>query len=109
MRWMGVLMAYHKNKVLGRKVRKTGNPKVGMESPNMADNLYNFIKRFKNDHIMPSYKQMLYDIEVHSVEGIGRYFEEGGNPNEVHDGIPLFTTMVEIYTRTPRFKDCVKA
>lgn len=57
---------------------------------------------------MPNYNQLLYDIEVHSVEGIRRYFEEGGNPNEVHDGMPLVTTMVEMYTRTPRFKDCVK-
>jgi hypothetical protein len=58
---------------------------------------------------VPDYNQMLYDIEVHSIEGIRRYFEEGGNPNEMHNGMPLFTTMVEMYTRTPRFKDCVKA
>lgn len=57
---------------------------------------------------MPDYTQMLYDIEVHSVEGIRRYFDQGGNPNEVHDGIPLFTTMVEMYFRSPRFKDCVQ-
>jgi hypothetical protein len=57
---------------------------------------------------MPDYNQLLYDIEVHSVEGIHRYFEEGGSPNEVYAGIPLFTTMVEMYTRTPRFKDCIK-
>jgi Ankyrin repeat len=58
---------------------------------------------------MPDYKQMLYSIEVHSVEGIQNYFTEGGEPNEVHDGIPLFTTMVEMYTRSPRFKECVRA
>jgi hypothetical protein len=58
---------------------------------------------------MPDYKQMLYSIEVHSVEGIQNYFREGGNPNEMHDGIPLFTTLVEMYTRTRRFKDCVQA
>jgi ankyrin repeat protein len=57
---------------------------------------------------MPDYNQMLYSMEVHSVEGIQNYFSQGGNPNEVHDGVPLFTTMVEMYTRTPRFKDCVK-
>jgi hypothetical protein len=56
---------------------------------------------------MPDYRQMLYDIEVHSVEGIRRYFEEGGHPNEVHDGRPLFTTMVEMYMRSPRFEQCV--
>lgn len=57
---------------------------------------------------MPDYTQMLYDVEVHSVEGIRRYFDQGGDPNEVHDGIPLFTTMVEMYFRSPRFKDCVQ-
>jgi hypothetical protein len=56
---------------------------------------------------MPDYKKILYDIEVHSVDGIRKYFEEGANPNEVHDGVPLFTTMVEMYTRTPGFKDCI--
>src|SRR5882757_5809831 len=55
----------------------------------------------------PDYKQILYSIEVHSVEGIQNYFETGGDPNEVHDAVPLFTTMVEMYTRTPRFKECV--
>jgi hypothetical protein len=57
---------------------------------------------------MPDYTQMLYDIEVHSVEGIRRYFEEGGDPNEINDGMPLFTMMVEMYTRTPRFKNCIQ-
>lgn len=58
---------------------------------------------------MPDYTQMLYNIEVHDVKGIGRYFEEGGHPNEVNNGIPLFTVMVEMYTRSPRFKGCVQA
>jgi len=58
---------------------------------------------------MPNYVQLLYDIEVHSIEGIRKYFAEGGGPNDVHDGIPVFTTMVEMYTRTPRFAACVQA
>jgi ankyrin repeat protein len=57
---------------------------------------------------MPDYNQMLYDIEVHSVDGIRRYFDEGGDPNEVHNGVPLFTTMVEMYLRSPRFNACVQ-
>ncbi len=52
---------------------------------------------------------MLYDIEVHSVEGIKRYFDEGGDPNEINNGMPLLTMMVEMYMRSPRFKDCVQA
>jgi hypothetical protein len=56
---------------------------------------------------MPDYKQLLYSIEVHSVVGIQNYFDEGGDPNKVHNGVPLFTTMIEMYTRTPRFSECV--
>ena len=59
---------------------------------------------------MPDNDQILYAIEVHSVDGIRQYFEQGGNPNDtLPDGMPLFTMMIEMYTRTPRFKDCVKA
>ena len=58
---------------------------------------------------LSDYNQILYAIEVHSVEGIKHYFESGGNPNDIlTDGTPLFTLMVEMYTRTPRFKLCVK-
>jgi len=49
----------------------------------------------------------MHAIEVHSPEGIRQYFQEGGDPNEVHEGVSLFTNMVEMYTRTPRFQDCV--
>jgi hypothetical protein len=57
---------------------------------------------------MPDQTQMLYDIEVHSVDGIKRYFKDGGSPNDVlPDGRPLFTMMVEMYSRGPRFKDCI--
>ncbi len=56
---------------------------------------------------MPSFKQLMYDIEVHSVDGVQRYFEEGGDPNAIDADVPIFTTMVEMYTRTPRFKDCI--
>lgn len=58
---------------------------------------------------MPDYNQILYATEVHSVEGIKQYFIDGGSPNDVHDGVPLFTTMVEMYYRSPKFKDCIRA
>ncbi len=59
---------------------------------------------------MPDHNQLIYAIEVHSVEGIQRYFAKGGGPNDLlPDGTPVFTMMVEMYTRTPKFKDCVKA
>lgn len=53
------------------------------------------------------YATVLGDFEVHSVDGIRRYFAEGGSPNEQHNGIPLFTSLVEMYLRSPRFSDCV--
>lgn len=61
-----------------------------------------------NPPLMPDYNQLLYDIEVHAHEGIRQYFEEGGSPNEVHNAVPVFTTMVEMYLRSPRFKTCVR-
>lgn len=58
---------------------------------------------------MADYSQVIYAIEVHSVEGIRNYFDTGGSPNDIlPDGMPLFMMMVEMYTRTARFRDCVK-
>lgn len=57
---------------------------------------------------MKTHEQLLYDIEVHSVEGIRSYFAMGGDPNELFNGIPLFTTMVEMYFRSPGFKECIR-
>ena len=59
---------------------------------------------------MPDQKQVPGYIECHDVASLRRYFEEGGDPNEtLPDGMPLFTLMVEMYLRSPRFKDCVQA
>jgi hypothetical protein len=57
---------------------------------------------------MPDYKKMLYAMELLSLEGIQEYFNEGGNSNEIHSGVPLFTTFVEMYTRSPFFKEGVQ-
>jgi hypothetical protein len=57
---------------------------------------------------MDKYDVILGAIEVHDVAAISRYFDNGGDPNEIQNGVPLFTTMVEMYLRSPRFKDCVK-
>ncbi|WP_448697982.1 ankyrin repeat domain-containing protein [Mucilaginibacter sp. AW1-3] len=58
---------------------------------------------------MPSYQELSTAIEMHSVDGIKRYFEQGGSPNDIGSSMPAFTLMVEMYTRTPKFHDCVKA
>ena len=54
------------------------------------------------------YDELIGHIEVHSAEEIRRYFEEGGDPNAIINGRPLFTDMVEMYLRSKRFKDCVQ-
>jgi hypothetical protein len=59
---------------------------------------------------MPNHIDIIGEIEVHAAEAITRYFATGGNPNELlEDGMPLFTMMIQMYTRTPRFKNCVQA
>ena len=59
---------------------------------------------------MPDQSTLPGYFECHEVENIRRYFEEGGDPNErFSDGMPIFTLMVEMYLRSPRFKGCVQA
>ncbi len=48
-------------------------------------------------------------IETHDVEGIKECFENGISPNDLFRGDPLIHELTSEYTRTPRFKDCVKA
>lgn len=55
-----------------------------------------------------AFAQLLGDFEVHSVDGVRQYFTDGGHPNDRHEGIPIFTSFVEMYLRSPRFSDCVK-
>ncbi|MCW3088959.1 MAG: hypothetical protein JWP81_28 [Ferruginibacter sp.] len=52
---------------------------------------------------------MAVQIELHSVEGIRKCFSKGVNPNDLFNGEPLIYELTSEYTRTPRFKDCVKA
>lgn len=52
---------------------------------------------------------LVYEIELHSVNGIRKCFEEGIDPNGYYNNEPLINELTSEYTRTPRFKDCVKA
>ncbi|MGK6353372.1 ankyrin repeat domain-containing protein [Parapedobacter sp. DT-150] len=49
------------------------------------------------------------EIELHAVEGIRRCFAQGVNPNDHFNGVPLIYELTSEYTRSPRFKDCVRA
>ena len=53
-------------------------------------------------------KQIITQIELHSVEGIIDCFNNGIKPNDKHNNIPLIYELTSEYTRTPRLKDCVK-
>ena len=53
-------------------------------------------------------QKLIVDIELHSVEGIKECFENGISPNDEYNNQPLIYELTSEYTRTPRFKDCVK-
>lgn len=58
---------------------------------------------------MSRLEEIIIKIELHSAEGIRQCFTEGVNPNDHYNGEPLIYELISEYTRTPRFKDCVKA
>ena len=53
-------------------------------------------------------KKLIGDIELHSVEGIRQCFEKGVSPNDLFRNEPLIYELTSEYTRTGRFKDCVR-
>ena len=53
-------------------------------------------------------KKIVIDFELHHVQGIRDCFERGLNPNTEYNGSPLISELITMYTRTPRFKDCVQ-
>ena len=53
-------------------------------------------------------KEIITEIELHSVEGIRNCFENGVNPNQLYNNEPLIFELTSEYTRSPAFKDCVK-
>ena len=53
--------------------------------------------------------EIVEQIELHAVEGIRNCFEHGVNPNDFFRNEPLIYELTSEYTRSGRFKDCVKA
>jgi hypothetical protein len=47
-------------------------------------------------------------FELHSVEEIRECFENGINPNRVIRGKPLIYDLINMYSRGPSFKKCIK-
>jgi hypothetical protein len=58
---------------------------------------------------MDYFQKLIGDIELHSVEGIEDCFAHGVNPNDHFRNEPLINELTSEYTRSSRFKDCVKA
>jgi len=54
-------------------------------------------------------KKIITAFELHSVEEIRECFENGISPNEMFNGKPLIYGLINMYTRGPSFKKCVKA
>lgn len=48
-------------------------------------------------------------LELHAVDGIRNCFAHGLDPNSLHNGKPFIYELLSEYTRSPRFKECVKA
>lgn len=57
------------------------------------------------DHL----REIVGQIELHSVEGIRECFKNGVHPNDQFRGQPLIYELTSEYTRSSRFKECVKA
>ena len=57
---------------------------------------------------MNSLEKLIVDIELHSVKGIKSCFADGIDPNDSYNGQPLIYELISEYTRSPKFKDCVK-
>lgn len=55
------------------------------------------------------YTQFVDYFEGHAIDDIRALLNNGANPNEVKNGKPIFIWLLEMYTRGPRFKDCVQA
>jgi hypothetical protein len=53
-------------------------------------------------------QKLIGEIELHSVEGIKECFENGVSPNDYFRNDLLLFELTSEYTRTPRFKECVK-
>ncbi|MEO5562505.1 MAG: ankyrin repeat domain-containing protein [Chitinophagaceae bacterium] len=58
---------------------------------------------------MNSLDEIIVQIELHSAEGIKKCFAEGVDPNCLFRNETLIYELTSEYTRTPHFKECVKA
>jgi len=53
-------------------------------------------------------EEIIGQIELHSIEGIRECFQQGVSPNVLFRNEPLIYELTSEYTRSPKFKECVK-
>jgi hypothetical protein len=53
-------------------------------------------------------KKIVIDFELHSADGIQKCFENGVSPNDMINGKPLIHELINMYTRGPLFKECIR-
>ena len=58
---------------------------------------------------MDPLRQILICFETHDANGIRTCFENGVDPNAELNGQPLIHSLIDMYTRGPGFKDCIRA
>lgn len=52
--------------------------------------------------------KIIIDFELHAVEGIKECFQNGVDPNLIVKGKPLVYELINMYSRGPKFKECLK-
>lgn len=53
-------------------------------------------------------EKIMIAFELHSSEGIQACFESGVSPNHIVNDKPLIYSLINMYTRGPQFKNCIK-
>ncbi len=53
-------------------------------------------------------QKIITAFKLHSVEGIKECFENGIDPNQIINSKPLIYDLINMYTRGPLFKKCIK-
>jgi len=53
-------------------------------------------------------QKIITAFELHSVETIKECFENGISPNQLNNGKPLIYDLINMYSRGPLFKKCIK-
>lgn len=58
---------------------------------------------------MARINDIITPLELHSVQEIKKCFSEGVSPNAIYNNEPLIYELTSEYTRSEKFKDCVRA